>query len=378
MSSSDKGKLKYEDEISKIKAKISKKEKEFEDYKVESAAEHEKLEGEEIFRLEEESNSTIAATERSVKLEISKEKAALKAAQAVLEQKLEKEKSALKQKTMKIRSEMAALKASVLQKEAGIKAKISLAQTNRMGMKSSYEMELSETKQKKREGEAKKKEISTENKIALEKQSKEDSKEIEKTMNKLEQIKLDGLKVEAKLQAQINAAQEEAKVLKENLDNEKEKYASYNEGVVEWKTKQAVKHKESVATEKSKYKEMEADYKEQAKSCQAEITAATKSIKVLKDKLDAEIKAIKDINITKQKRTEAKGKIGELQKEVGKKSGALANAKAEKRKLCDLGTPGADILAKCATMKTEIAGAEKDIQKIQADITKLETVFNAF
>ena len=46
-------------------------------------------------------------------------------------------------------------------------------------------------------------------------------------MNKLEKIKLDSMKAEAKLQTEINSAMEEAKALKETLDNAKEKYAAY-------------------------------------------------------------------------------------------------------------------------------------------------------
>ena len=374
----DKGKLKYEDIVAKIKAKLNKKENDFEKYKTDSANDYAKLEAEEKEKLASESNATIQSTERLVKLEVSKEKAAFKAAQAVLAQKLEKEKAAIRQKIMGIKSDIAALKSDVLVSEAKVKAKLSLAMTNRMGMKTEYENEVADTKQKKKEAEAKKKEIGISNKMALDKQSKEDSKQIETTMNKLEKLKIEGMKAEADLEAKINAAKEESKALKETLDTEKENYAAYNDGVKEWKTKQTLKHKESVAVEKSKYKEIEADYKEQAKSCEAEIKAAKKSIKVLKDKLAAELKSIKGINLTKEARTVAKGKIGDLQKDAGKKAGELATLKATRRQLCESGTPGQDIKAQCATMKTEIAAAEKVIVKINADIAKAEKAFSTF
>lgn len=247
-----------------------------------------------------------------------------------------------------------------------------------MEVKSGYETAVANTKQKKKEGESKKKEILNNNKVALDKQSKEDSKIIEASMNKLEQIKLESMKTEAKLQTEINTALDEAKVLKETLENEKEKYASYDADVKEWKAKQTAKHKEQVSAEKSKYKELEADYKEQAKSCEAEIKKAKKEIATLKDKLEAELKQIKNIEATKQKRTEAKGKMGDLQKETGKKAGELSTLKTNYRKLCEMGTPGKDTLDQCATMKKDIAAAEKDIAKIKKDISKLMEAFNAF
>ena len=198
------------------------------------------------------------------------------------------------------------------------------------------------------------------------------------TQPTLQKIKLASLKAEAKLQTQINTVEDEVKVLKDSLTSEKEKYASYEEEVKQWKLKQAIKHKSSVSSEQDRFKSTEAEYQKEAKECQAHILEAGKEITILKDKESAQLKIISKIEITKSTRIEAKKKIGLYKVKSANVMGKLSKAKAEYTRICEMGTPGVLLFGLCAKMREEVTTFEKEIAAINQDIAKFEDSFKPF